>query len=120
QWEYACRAGTTGPYAGNLDDMAWYWVDATHPVGTKKPNAWGLYDMHGNVWEWCQDGLREYTSGRVTDPVGPDNDSDRPNRGGSWNNSAWYIRSACRNKWGKDGRYYNLGFRVLLSQYPEE
>ena len=58
QWEYACRAGTTGPYAGNLDAMAWYTNNSgskTHPVGQKKPNGWGLYDMHGGIWEWCLD-----------------------------------------------------------------
>ncbi len=71
EWEYAARAGTTGPYAGDLDAMAWYSQNSgnkTHPVGTKAPNAWGLYDMHGNVWEWTQDWDGAYSSSAVTDP----------------------------------------------------
>ncbi len=86
QWEYACRAGSTDAYAGNLDDMAWYYKNSgskTHPVGTKNPNAWGLYDMHGNVWEWCQDWKGDYPKGSVTDPTGPANGSLRVSRSGT-------------------------------------
>ena len=92
QWEYACRAGSTGPYAGtgNLDEMGWYDDNSgstTHPVGQKRPNAWNLYDMHGNVWEWCADWYGAY-GGDCTDPTGPASGSYRVLRGGSWFNYA--------------------------------
>ena len=126
QWEYACRAGTTGAYAGNLDDMAWYGAYSTskgtsterttYPVGTKKANAWGLYDMHGNVWEWCQDWNADYSSGSVTDPAGPENGSFRVYRGGSWYYYAGYCRSASRFSDVPEGRDGYLGFRVLKGQ----
>ena len=120
QWEYACRAGSTGPYAGNLDEMAWFEDNSgrkTHPVGTKKPNAWGLYDMHGNVWEWCADWYDgDYPSGSVTDPIGPSNGSDRVVRGGSWCYYARRCRSAYRGYRAPGGRDDDLGFRVLRGQ----
>lgn len=118
QWEYACRAGSTGPYAGtgNLDDMGWYGGNSgrqTHPVGTKQPNAWGLYDMHGNVWEWCADWYGDYPSGAVTDPKGASSGSYRVWRGGSWGNDAASCRSAGRNDgYYPSSRYDNLGFRL--------
>ena len=117
QWEYACRAGSTGAYAGNLDEMAWYNGDnGTHPVGTKKPNAWGIYDMHGNVWEWCQDWFGDYPSGSVTDPTGPSSDSYRVNRGGGWGGYARDCRSAYRDYDEPGYRGFSLGFRVLKGQ----
>ena len=103
QWEYACRAGTTGAYAGDLGEMGWYDSNSgskTHPVGQKKPNAWGLYDMHGNVWEWCQDwyDYDYYTESPTSDPTGPNSGSLRVNRGGCWYFNAQYCRSASRDR----------------------
>ncbi len=103
QWEYAARAVTTGRFAGtgNLYEMGWYYSNSsgngTHKVGTKKPNQWGLYDMHGNVWEWCEDWKGSYPSGHVTDPSGPDRGSGRVFRGGGWYSYTRYCRSANRD-----------------------
>lgn len=116
EWEYACRAGTTGDYAGNLDSMGWYASnsgDKTHAVGQKQPNAWGLYDMHGNVWEWCSDWYGDYPSGTVTDPSGASSGSLRVHRGGSCYSSAEFCRSALRNGHAPDYRYGNVGFRLV-------
>ncbi len=115
EWEYSCRAGTTGDYAGNLDDMAWYDGNSgskTHPVGQKKPNAWGLYDMHGNVWEWCAGWYGDYPNGAVTDPTGPNTGSSRVVRGGFWFGDGTNCRSAYRLRGAPGIRDFIMGFRV--------
>jgi acetoin utilization deacetylase AcuC-like enzyme/formylglycine-generating enzyme required for sulfatase activity len=106
EWEYACRAGSSTQYnfgngSGSLKDHAWYTENSsatTHPVGQKKPNAWGLYDMHGNVAEWCNDHYSEayYQQSPGKDPRGPAEGKERALRGGAWNSSAESCRSAYR------------------------
>jgi len=116
QWEYACRAGTTEPRYGNLDDIAWYYENGggeTHAVGQKQANAWGLYDMLGNAWEWCWDWHGDYSSSAVTDPVGASSGSFRVNRGGSWNDRARGVRSAARRRNSPGYRNLHLGFRLV-------
>jgi formylglycine-generating enzyme required for sulfatase activity len=120
EWEYACRAGSTTRYcfgdeAAQLQDYAWYEVNSerkTHPVGRLKPNAWGLYDMHGNVWEWCRDWYGDYAVGPLVDPPVPDAGASRVLRGGSWGNNSWLLRSAVRSYYNPVFRINNLGFRV--------
>ncbi len=100
QWEYACRAGSKTRYCfgddeSKLGDYAWYEANSgnkTDPVGEKKPNAWGLYDMHGNVWEWCEDWYADYKESAVDDPTGAATGSLRVIRGGSWIRPAGYCR----------------------------
>jgi formylglycine-generating enzyme required for sulfatase activity len=124
QWEYACRAGSKkrfcfGDSDSRLGDYVWYSNNSsskTHSVAQKKPNAWGLYDMHGNIWEWCQDGFGKYPLSHVTDPEGP---SNRVLRGGSWNNNARNIRSANRNRNNPDNRNSNIGFELPALQLPK-
>jgi formylglycine-generating enzyme required for sulfatase activity len=118
QWEYACRAGTTGDYAGALDAMAWYGANSggtTHPVGTKQTNAWGLHDMHGNVWEWCLDWSGDYRGGEVTNPRGLQSGTHRIYRGGSWHYVAASARSASRAGHSSDYSDDDLGFRLALA-----
>lgn len=123
EWEFACRAGTSTRYnSGNDDDglaeSAWHSANAggkLHPVGEKKPNAWGLHDMHGNVWEWCQDRYGPLPGGKVTDPCGAVAGLNRLLRGGSWGVAAARCRSAYR-VWNKPNyRDYTIGFRVALA-----
>ena len=123
EWEYACRAGTTTKYSfgddeSELGDTAWYAENSggkTHPVGSKLPNAWGLYDMHGNVYEWCQDWYGDYPSGSVTDPSGATSSSLRVLRGGGWDGTAGDCRSARRGRILPSFRSDGLGFRVVRS-----
>ncbi len=136
EWEYACRAGTTTPFhfgsqlngsQANCDGTVPYGTDTkvpnldiTTPVGKYPANAWGLYDMHGNVWEWCADWYGDYPWGSVTDPSGPatgdpTTGSLRVGRGGCWRNDAVICRSAIRSGFGLSFRYNGLGFRVALS-----
>ena len=118
QWEYACRAGTTGELYGNdLYAIAWYYTNSygtTHFVGQKLPNAWGLYDMLGNVWEWCRDWYGDYPKSDVKDPVGASSGTSRVSRGGSWSDSAGGCLAACRGKGDPATRFRFLGFRLAL------
>ena len=120
EWEYAARAGTTGDYGGTgvLGEMGWYARNAggsTHAVGTKQPNAWGLYDMHGNVWEWVHDWYDKtyYASSPTTDPRGPITGTARVCRGGGWSYSAGRSMSASRAHPPPDARDSFIGFRLV-------
>lgn len=124
EWEYACRAGSSNAYSfgDSLDSLGSYgWFKGnldgqTHPVGEKKANAWGLYDMHGNVWEWCQDWYAAYPPDASTDPQqGPNKGSNPVGRGGGWNYGADLCRSAVRGRFGPRARLNYYGFRVALN-----
>lgn len=127
EWEYACRAGTTtrfsfgdDPANTELARYGWFIVNSdstTHPVGRLRPNPWGLYDMHGNVWEWCHDLWQDtYPGGTVTDYAGPTDGWLRVARGGSWLYDAAFCRSANRDDYGPDNRCSDIGFRVVLAR----
>lgn len=121
QWENACRAGTTGEYAGEMDVLSWYYPSSgyqTHPVGQKSANAWGLYDMEGNVWELCLDCYGSYPAGSVTDPKAPALGSNCIARGGSSQDAKRSCRSAVRLRWWYDTPAPILGFRLALSSIP--
>jgi formylglycine-generating enzyme required for sulfatase activity len=124
EWEYAARAGSESRYSfgdseEELQRYAWYGETVrkggTHPVGVKAPNAWGLYDVHGNVFEWTADWFGEgyYASSPRDDPKGPSSGTMRVTRGGSWGNDAWFCQTATRNSELPDQRSMFLGFRLL-------
>ncbi|MCX5662050.1 MAG: formylglycine-generating enzyme family protein [Planctomycetota bacterium] len=123
QWEYACRAGTTTAYNTGDDEKAlaeagWYRGnsdDKPHPVGQKKANAWGLYDMHGNVLQWCSDWYGGYYKKEAaTDPTGANTGSDRVLRGGFWKGNTWDCRAAVRARSFPGTRDDRYGFRVVV------
>jgi formylglycine-generating enzyme required for sulfatase activity len=129
EWEYACRAGTTtrfywgdDPNYNHIQYYAWYYGNnspsGTKEVGQKRPNAFSLYDMSGNVMEWCQDWWGDYASSTQTDPVGPTSGSRRIIRGGSWESSNFAFRSAHRSWNGPALTTRYLGCRLVLSRTP--
>jgi len=123
EWEYAARAGSESAYtfgseANVLDQYAWYRKNSggqTHPVGQLRPNAWGLYDMHGNVHEWCHDWFDRsyYSQSPSSDPLGPSTGLAKALRGGDWGSEDWYCRCASRSLSSQDRRSDRLGFRLV-------
>jgi formylglycine-generating enzyme required for sulfatase activity len=126
EWEYACRAGTTTRFSFGDDDTAlgesaWYSANSgnqTHPVGEKRPNAFGLYDMHGNIWEWCSDWYSAdyYRRSPADDPRGSEAAEDRVFRGGSWGVEPRLARTAYRGRGAPEYRCHFLGFRLARGQ----
>lgn len=126
EWEYAARAGSMTAYCfgdnvSGLKDYAWYGEDfetgGTHPVGKKEANAWGLHDIHGNVWEWVHDWYSEtyYVNNPEVDPQGPESGTHHSVRGGSWHSSATSWRSSYRKPYKPDYRGISIGFRVVMT-----
>ncbi|WP_445529377.1 formylglycine-generating enzyme family protein [Streptomyces cyslabdanicus] len=112
EWEHACRAGTTGPRYGPLDEVAWYRGNSgerIHPVGGRRPNAWGLYDMLGNAWDWCWDfyDAEVYGAYRVL-------------RGGGWSDAHWSCRASVRRRSHPTFRIDDVGFRLARRPVPRE
>jgi formylglycine-generating enzyme required for sulfatase activity len=135
EWEYACRAGTQTPFWWGDEltpDLANYngeypyhngpkreYREKTLPVGSFEANPWGLYQMHGNIWEWCEDWYEEYSEDEVQiDPVGPNRGSGRVVRGGGWADGGRWLRAAYRYRWRPAGRYGGLGFRLAAGPRP--
>jgi formylglycine-generating enzyme required for sulfatase activity len=123
EWEYAAKGGRNQPYpafeysgSNRADEVAWYKDNSgggTHPVGKKAPNALGLYDMSGNVWEWCWDWHGSYSSASQADPVGASSGHYRVKRGGGWYLSVQHVRSASRSYSAPSSRFIYIGFRIL-------
>ena len=115
EWEYACRANTTTPYAGNIEEMTWHKGNSgivSHPVAIKKPNAWGFYDMHGNILEKCSDWLQDDNTKITIDPKGPKTGVYKVDRGGQFTGRIIHTRAADRQRSLPTSRTFYLGFRL--------